>query len=70
MSSELETKSATIEELQARLGRQALDGRVRVGVAGQALDEEGVAILAQAVADREEQIEKLQQKLALATRSV
>jgi hypothetical protein len=67
------TKEATIEELKSRLGRGGgLNGRVGGGGGGPAgaipETEENVALLTEALKEREEKIEYLQEKLATAAK--
>jgi chromosome segregation ATPase len=62
----LEFKEATIEELRARLNRAALEGGL--GEQDHQHSQQNVSMLTQALRDRDEQIEQLQEKLAEASR--
>ena len=66
MTDILHFKDATIEELRARLNRAALDASNQDPNHGH----ENVTMLTQAIRDRDEQIEKLQEKLSEASRYV
>lgn len=60
----LEFKEATIEELRARLNRAALEANQQ----DPRYSQENVSLLTQAIRDRDEQIEQLQEKLSEASR--
>lgn len=62
----LEYKEATIEELRARLNRAHLEGNM--GGQNSLMSYENVAMLTQALRDRDEQIDQMQEKLAEASR--
>ena len=64
MTDILEFKDATIEELRARLNRAALEASNQ----DPHQSHENVSMLTQAIRDREEQIEQLQEKLSEASR--
>ncbi len=62
----LEFKEATIEELRARLNRAALDASQQ----DPKFNQENVSMLTQAIRERDEQIEQLQEKLSEASREI
>lgn len=66
MTDILEFKDATIEELRARLNRAALEASNQ----DPHQSHENVSMLTQAIRDREEQIEQLQEKLSEASRYI
>lgn len=63
----LEYKEASIEELRARLNRAHLEGNIG-DQTSQQQGQENVVMLTQALRDRDEQIEQMQEKLAEASR--